>query len=285
MLKAIRKSDASLVSGHLIRKRTAEVYLCPECGEEVIHARSLSGVRIGHFRHKAGSLACQFAGEGPEHERIKAEIYLYLQERYPAAFDVLEPEYRQLSPDLRPDLFLVTRKGTRIAIEIQVSSIRVDEMVRRMKEYTRLQVYMMWVLPFPGDRLILEKEELGWTHGIGHYVRSIHNETAHVLRLSEQEVFLYWAYFKKLIFWPGPGAADKGFILARLEEAYSGGREMLIEGEHRKYQESKSSMIKYIRSLEYGLAFDAFRPGFARAFRSRMRPYPIPARLILSIRD
>lgn len=281
MLQAIRKSDNRLVIGHLIRKRSEESYFCPECGEEVIHARSLSGVRVGHFRHKAGSTACAFAGEGPEHERIKAEIYLYLLEKYPAAFELIEPEYRSLSPEVRPDIYLVTRKGTRIAIEVQVSAMHVDEIARRTLEYSKLKVHLLWVLPFPRERMMLEREEYGWTHGTGQYVRSVHQERASFIRLSEHEVFLYWAYFKKLVFWPEQETDQPGFILAQLDEAYSSAREMMIEGEHKKFRENRNSMVKYIRSLEYGLAFDAFRPTYARAFRSKMRPYPIPARLIM----
>ena len=67
----------------------------------------------------------------------------------------------------------------------------------------------------------------------------------------------------------------------RLDEAYSPGREMLINGEHQKYNASRNSMMKRILRLEHGIRFDAFRPTYARAFRSLMRPYPIPGRYLL----
>lgn len=281
MLTAIRASDQKLVSGQSIRKQADEKYYCPECGAEVIHHKSAAGIVIGHFKHRTGTTGCSLAGESLVHLQTKAQILEYLRREHDNAFTLLEAEYRSLGPELRPDIFLVTNRGTRIAIEVQVSEITVDEMTRRFKAYSQLRVYLLWVLPFEAERFSVKREEYGWIHGQGQYIRKIHQESARELRLNEAEVFLYWAGFKKLIFWDTSTPFDSGFIVCHLQECFSSPREVLVGGEMQKWNASKLSMIKNIELLEMNVAFRAFSPARIKAFRSRTRPYPIPARLMM----
>lgn len=285
MLTAIRASDQKLVAGQSIRKRTEEKYYCPECGAEVIHHKSAAGVVIGHFKHRSGTTGCSLAGESLLHLQTKAQILEYLRREHGNAFRLLEAEYRGLGPELRPDIFLLTQKGTRIAIEVQVSDITVDEMTRRFKAYSQLRIYLLWVLPFEAERFSVNREEYGWTHGQGKYIRKTHQETARQLRLTEAEVFLYWAGFKRLVFWDSSTPFDSGFILCHLQECFSSPREVMVEGEIKKWNASKLSMVKNIDLLEMNIPFRAFTPSRIRAFRSKMRPYPIPARLMMLPRE
>jgi competence CoiA-like predicted nuclease len=118
MLTAIRASDQKLVSGQSIRKQADEKYYCPECGAEVIHHKSLAGVVIGHFKHRSGAIECSLSGESLLHLQTKAQILEYLRREHKNDFRLLEAEYRGLGPDLRPDIFVLTRKGTRIALSL-----------------------------------------------------------------------------------------------------------------------------------------------------------------------
>lgn len=280
MLAAIRASDHKKVFGQFIPKNSDEKYYCPECASSLIHHKSLSGVKVGHFKHRAGVSDCCYAGESMEHLLIKSQILNYLRESYGNALKFIEPEYRDLAADLRPDIFLITKKNCQIAIEVQVSPINIDELTRRMKAYTRVKTHMLWILPFESERFFQDRPEYGWTHESGQYIKHLHTETVKTIRLSEAEVFLYWASFKKLFFWD-ISAHDPGFIVCNLAESYTPGRDVLIDGEQKKYFGRKNSMIKLINALKKDVGFNDFYPTYVRAFRSRIRPYPIPARLML----
>lgn len=281
MLSAIRKSDQKKVTGRFIQKRAGEQYFCPECGSEVIHHRSASGIVIGHFKHRAGSPYCAYEGESPLHMAIKAQLKDHISDNYPAGISFIEEEYRGLGGSLRPDVFLKTRRGKSIAFEVQVSPITIDEITRRTREYLKKGVHMFWLLPWDASRFYEERPEFGWTHENGQYIKRVHKEPSGTLRLTEHEVFLYWSGFKNLVFWD---TEEPGFILCSLDESYSNEREFMLEGEERKHKGIKQSMVKRLVEIRRDVPFTGFNPTYVKAFRSRTRPYPIPPRLVMLFR-
>ena len=58
MLVAIRKSDNLKVIGEKIEKDNKAFYYCECCKKEVIHHKSESRIKIGHFKHKIGQSNC-----------------------------------------------------------------------------------------------------------------------------------------------------------------------------------------------------------------------------------
>lgn len=81
MLVAIRQSDKKSVIGALIQKDQSAIYVCDYCKNAVIHHKSDSGEKIGHFKHKPGESHCpNQTKETEEHIRTKLDIYEYIKE-------------------------------------------------------------------------------------------------------------------------------------------------------------------------------------------------------------
>lgn len=91
MLKAIRQSDNKPVIGALIDKDRNAVYNCDYCKKVVIHHKSDSGEKVGHFKHKPGESHCpNQVKETEEHIRTKLDIYSYIKDGWGSKLRVLE---------------------------------------------------------------------------------------------------------------------------------------------------------------------------------------------------
>jgi competence protein CoiA len=138
MLSAKRKSDGQVVTAYMESKGNAP-FLCLECNEEVI--LKTGRYRVNHFAH-ANPIACKFAeGESDTHRRCKLEIYLALQKEAGVSHLALERPFG----NVRPDVSAVIR-DVPIAIEVQISSLSQDTIMRRTIEYAQNGMYVLWLL-------------------------------------------------------------------------------------------------------------------------------------------
>jgi competence protein CoiA len=138
MLSAKRKSNGEMVTAYLESKLNGP-FICIQCDEEVILKTGRN--RVNHFAH-ANSIACKFAtGESERHRRCKMEIYEALR-KTPGVSDVaLERRLGNVRPDISADI-----NGTPVAIEVQISSLSLETIMRRTIEYARKDIYVLWLL-------------------------------------------------------------------------------------------------------------------------------------------
>jgi competence protein CoiA len=138
MLIAIRASDKASVRASTVTGTNSQ-FVCPYCFKEVVPCQS--GAVTRHFIHR-GSLPCSYdAGESEAHRRVKNEIYEALL-RHPDASRV---QLELPLPTVRPDVFAHIR-GVPVAIEVQISTLSPETITRRTEEYTRLGIYVLWLL-------------------------------------------------------------------------------------------------------------------------------------------
>ena len=137
MLSARRKSDGQTVHAYFESKANAPFY-CLVCGDPVILKTGKN--KINHFAHE--NFACQYAeGESDTHRRCKIEIYKALL-RAPNVHDVaLERPLDTVRPDVSAYI-----NGVKVAIEVQISSLSVETIMRRTIDYHRKGIYVLWLL-------------------------------------------------------------------------------------------------------------------------------------------
>jgi competence protein CoiA len=138
MLSARRRSDGQTVTAYFERKANGP-FACLQCNDEVILKTGRN--RINHFAH-ANPIACKFAqGESDVHRQCKTEIFDALQNA-PGVRDVaLE---RPLGEN-RPDVSAVIN-GVPVAIEVQISSLSIETIMRRTIDYFRKGIAVLWLL-------------------------------------------------------------------------------------------------------------------------------------------
>jgi competence protein CoiA len=138
MLSARRKSDGQTVLAYDQSKANGPFY-CLECGDPVILKTGRN--RINHFAHE-NPLARHYAeNESDEHRRCKMEIFEALQ-KTPGVRDVaLERSLGENRPDVSARI-----KGVPVAIEVQISSLSLDTIMRRTIDYFRKGIAVLWLL-------------------------------------------------------------------------------------------------------------------------------------------
>jgi len=287
MLTAIRIADGAKVIGEYIEKDPNASYKCPtpKCGKTLIHHRSKAGLRIGHFAHKAGYADCPVRGEKLIHVRTKLDIYEYIRDGWGNSLEFIEPEFYIADGTIRPDVYLKTKSGTRIGIEVQASELTLDEIRRRTMKYHREGVYVLWVLPFKFGRFY-ERLSDRWENLTTSFYNSGYIEKwvpRSKLRLHAFEQFIYWAYMKTLIMWDVEHKYSEGFIAATLsqhigeETTYfnSDGQEQVGGGRRAKSLKVVDEVYGHVKFSHFksSVISDEFAPGFLS--------YAIPPRHIL----
>lgn len=197
MLSAIRNSDSKKVIGHMIEKNSNENYYCEKCSEELIHHKSKSGIRIGHFKHRKSDCS-NYKPMSFEHLEIQFQIFEHISENYKSVKSI-ETEKWLGDNSIRADVYIETKKGTKIGIEVQSSSISFDEISRRTQSYARNNIYVFWIIPYDDSRFIDidEDDEYNFNKKI---------------KLKAYERFLYWSNVKALYLWDLDGKGGSGFI-------------------------------------------------------------------------
>jgi competence protein CoiA len=159
MLSARRKSDGQTVTAYFESKQNAP-FACLECNDELVLKTGRR--RIKHFAH-ANPLACRFAeGESDKHRKCKMEIYEALL-RQPGVRDVaLERPLGSVRPDVSAYF-----NDIPVAIEVQISALSVDTIMRRTIDYHQRGIYVLWLLQWTsaldGERYIPRMWEK-WVH-------------------------------------------------------------------------------------------------------------------------
>jgi competence protein CoiA len=140
MLSARRKSDGQTVNAYFETKANGPFY-CLVCNDLV--ALKTGKNKINHFAH-VNPLACLFAeSESDAHRRCKIEIYKALTQT-PGVHDVkLERPLDSVRPDVSAYI-----NGAKVAIEVQISSLSVETIMRRTIDYYRKGIYVLWLLPW-----------------------------------------------------------------------------------------------------------------------------------------
>jgi competence protein CoiA len=137
MLTAIRQSDATKVLAR-VSERFEAPFVCSLCRREVILRKGK--IKVHHFAHKPPVNCSLGKGETEAHHRAKLAIYDALRAE-PHVADV------ELEKDLGGSVADVYARvsGLPVAIEIQRSSLTVNEIVVRTERYHRVGIAVIWV--------------------------------------------------------------------------------------------------------------------------------------------
>lgn len=273
MITAIRQSDNSKVLGNLIDKDASEIYTCDFCKKAVIHHRSDSGIKIGHFKHKSGESHCpnKNTGETEYHYRTKYDIYDYIKTSWGDKLKCIEVEKWLCNNTVRADVYVETNKN-KIAIEVQATILTVSEIKTRTERYYANGIYVLWILPYDYNRLyeyVLNQEnEYDW------FFRD-------KVKLKDMEVFLYWSNNQRLIFWDLEHKYYDDFVCTFFKEHKNDDVEFRRDGEEHYYSGRTSKTIK-TPSWEIGVAFDKMTVKHFQSVQAQNRTYVVPDRKIFT---
>lgn len=267
MLTAIRKSDNKKVIGNHIPKDKTEEYYCEYCEKNVIHHKSESKIRCGHFKHNVGESDCPNQSKETEyHLKTKIDIYNYINNGWGDKLTCIELEKWICNKTIRPDIYIETRKN-KIAIEVQATILTVSEIKRRTEKYKKHGINVLWILPFEGSR-IFDIYKLDDEFGIRY-------DYAEKVKLKEMEIFLYWAYFKRLIYWDLKHEYSDSFICVGFEAYKSEDVSFKRDGEDEGRTFKTTKTVDWIK---VDLEFTDFEPKYAKEFKAPFRDYVIPER-------
>lgn len=115
-------------------------FFCPECNKEVTLKKGR--IREHHFAHLPPVSCIYGQGESDKHFKIKRAIYEALSSHPNCS----KCEVERILKGVRPDISLYVHK-TPVAIEIQKSSIDINEIIRRTKKYSDLKIHLIWIIP------------------------------------------------------------------------------------------------------------------------------------------
>jgi len=152
-------------------------FFCPECQAEVVLKKGPK--RAHHFSHKPPVNCIYGSGESELHYKAKYEIYGALTGHPNCSNCELESRL----DGVRPDICLYIN-GKYVAIEVQKSTITIDDIVRRTIRYTELGMYLLWVVPHSEPKT--------------HYRK---NERVYAYRIKEWEKYLHAMYYGRIYLW------------------------------------------------------------------------------------
>lgn len=137
MLTSIRQSDDHKVYARDVEKTDAP-FKCPVCGgETVLHK---GAVKVHHFAHKP-PVFCEYGkGESEAHRQCKQSIYDALK----VAPGVTEGELEKNFGRVVSDVFFIFN-GMRVAIEVQISNLTINQIIERTEAYNDLGIYILWM--------------------------------------------------------------------------------------------------------------------------------------------
>ncbi len=137
MLTAIRQSDNVKVFARTSEKVDAPFY-CPGCRLELVLRKG--SIKLHHFAHKP-PVTCSFgAGESMEHLRAKLEIFDALCKESNVSDLELEKDFGTSIADVYACI-----SGTPVAIEVQRSTLSVNDIITRTRNYHLLGISVIWI--------------------------------------------------------------------------------------------------------------------------------------------
>lgn len=138
MLSARRTADGQTVTAYLESKRNGP-FACLECGDPVILKTGRN--RVNHFAHENPVARHYAENESDLHRRCKMEIFEALQRAPGVRAAALERTLGENRPDVSAYI-----NGVPVAIEVQISSLSLDTIMRRTIDYFRKGIYVLWLL-------------------------------------------------------------------------------------------------------------------------------------------
>ncbi|MFZ1424809.1 MAG: competence protein CoiA family protein [Saprospiraceae bacterium] len=277
MLTAIRTSDSQKVIGNYIEKDHRSTYICEYCKKNVVHHKSEAAIKTGHFKHRTGESHCpNQTAETEYHLKTKLDIYSYIKNGWGNKLELIELEKWICNNSIRPDVYIETKKS-KIAIEVQATILTVSEIKRRTEKYFDNGIYVLWILPYEFKRLYYVR-----------YIRSHDDEyepevSYHdKVKLKEMEVFLYWAYFKKLFFWDLDHKYSEAFICVGLTEHKSSDTEFRRDGEDHYYYGKTAKTLKSVDWIRENIKFDQMSTSYGPEYEPPFRQYTIPSRKLFT---
>lgn len=138
MLCAIIKSTGKIALPDSDAKKSGTL-LCPECESEVL--LRIGTVRVNHFFHKSDVTCTNGRGETEAHRKCKLEIFEALKREPNVTKVALERSLGSCRPDVSAYI-----NGVPVAIEVQISTLSLETIIRRTEEYSRKGIYVLWLL-------------------------------------------------------------------------------------------------------------------------------------------
>jgi competence protein CoiA len=130
---------------------------CQLCGSPLIIKAGL--IKQAHFAHSVGpcSTEYQFHVESREHREAKLFLVTHLREEF-EEYTMATFEYEVPLPEIKrvADILVTFPMGWRVAHEVQLSAITIEEMQQRTEDYERAGIDVIWWLGksanTPGNR-------------------------------------------------------------------------------------------------------------------------------------
>jgi len=137
MLCASRQQDSVKVIAANMSKADG-AFLCPECAKDVILKKCR--MKVDHFAHRS-PVTCQYgSGETQRHRECKTAIYDALAK----CENVTKLELERHLKEVRPDVSCYVG-DVPVAIEVQISELSYEAILRRTAHYARKKIYVLWV--------------------------------------------------------------------------------------------------------------------------------------------
>ncbi len=140
MLSAYNQHEDDVVAWEVTREQGP--FFCPECGEQVVVKKGQ--FKIHHFAHLPDSDCTYGVGESEEHRQAKYEIYEALLQHPSVGGLKVERNLK----DVRPDISFCWLGKDKVAIELQISAIALDEVERRTRSYMTKNMSVLWMTPY-----------------------------------------------------------------------------------------------------------------------------------------
>ncbi len=172
-------------------------YSCPECMGKLTLKKGK--IKIHHFAHKPPTSCAWAKGETQAHLKAKTLFKETFSRRELRA--EVEFEVKVLNGDRRADVMVWSPSGRQFAIELQHSSISLDEIERRTWSYRKSGIPVIWVPFFRGNILsdTIEADSSGRNFVISRYSAKTWEKWIHGDNLGE-----IWFYDPKgEVIWKG----------------------------------------------------------------------------------
>lgn len=155
-------------------------FFCSVCGGDAVLKKG--SWRIHHYAHRRLATACAKAGESELHAVTKLAIYNDARSRGLETF-IEYPLGERIA-----DVVLHLTGGRKIAVEVQLSPIGVDEIFARTANHSRLGYSVLWVvvLPVALDEVAAEP---GSQYKIRAFQRDIHDHYGEALFQYRDKLF------------------------------------------------------------------------------------------------
>lgn len=119
-------------------------YRCRDCDQSVFLKKS--NFRNSHFSHfPFGSVCNQWEKDTEEHTTMKVDIYNYFKNFYWIDFIELETPIPCGDSFIKPDIFIKTKSGDKIAIECQITKITWLAVLEKIKKYSDINIGTLFI--------------------------------------------------------------------------------------------------------------------------------------------